>query len=105
MQRHPVDAHLPEGDDGFVPDRDLGPAWRTALRILWPAFLMAGVTEALVFSVVDPESLHWFGGASVNGSRQAIYTVSFFVFWLVTAVACSLTYALTTVTHDVRIGR
>ena len=27
------------------------------LQILWPAFLIAGVLEMLVFAVVDPEDL------------------------------------------------
>lgn len=84
---------------------EIGPAWRTALRIVWPAFLMAGVTEALVFSVVDPDTLHWFGGNPIEWSRQSIYSVSFFLFWVVISVACALTYALTTVTQDLRIGR
>ena len=30
-----------------------------ALNILWPAFVMAGVLETLVFVVVDPLELHW----------------------------------------------
>lgn len=29
--------------------------------ILWPAFLMASVLEALVFVWVDPAQLRWFG--------------------------------------------
>jgi hypothetical protein len=31
-----------------------------ALRILWPSFLVAGVLEGLVFSVIDPHELRWF---------------------------------------------
>ena len=29
--------------------------------IIWPAFLMAGVLEMLVFAMVDPQDLQWFG--------------------------------------------
>jgi hypothetical protein len=57
------------------------------LLVLWPAFVMAGVLEALVFVVVDPESLTWFGGPPVELSRQAVYTISFFIFWAVIAAA------------------
>jgi hypothetical protein len=57
------------------------------LLVLWPAFVMAGVLEALVFVVVDPESLTWFGGPPVDLSRQAVYTVTFFIFWAVIAAA------------------
>jgi hypothetical protein len=59
--------------------------------ILWPSFLMAGAMELLVFAMVDPEDMHWFGH-QLEFSRQGIYTVSFFAFWLV----CSLSGALTT---------
>ena len=40
-----------------------------ALQILWPAFLMAGVLEMLVFAVVDPAELHWFGGPAIGWPR------------------------------------
>lgn len=61
--------------------------------IVWPAFLMAGVLELLVFAVVDPQDLHWFGHA-LEMSRQAVYTLSFFAFWFVTALAGALTLLL-----------
>ena len=61
--------------------------------IAWPSFLMAGVMERLVFAVVDPQSMSWFG-QSFDMSRQAIYTISFFVFWLVISVAGALTVIL-----------
>jgi hypothetical protein len=64
------------------------------LAVLWPAFVMAGVLEALVFSVVDPATLTWFGGSPIEWSRQAIYTVSFFCFWGAIAVAAALTATL-----------
>lgn len=61
--------------------------------IIWPSFLMAGVLEVLVFAMVDPEDMHWFG-QSVQLSRQGIYTVAFFVFWLVTMLSSALTALL-----------
>ena len=61
------------------------------VAVLWPAFLMAGVLEALVFSLVDPGALHWLGGATVEAAPQAVYTVAFFVFWGVIALASGLT--------------
>jgi hypothetical protein len=67
-----------------------GPArWWAA--VLWPSFLMAGVLEALVFSLVDPGELHWLGGAAVEANHRAVYTVAFFVFWVVIALASGLT--------------
>ena len=29
--------------------------------ILWPAFLVGGVLEMLVFAMFDPQDMHWFG--------------------------------------------
>jgi hypothetical protein len=65
-------------------------AW---MGIMWPAFLSAGVLEMLVFAVVDPQDLHWMGHP-LEGSSQAIYTLTFFVFWGVTAVSSALTALL-----------
>jgi hypothetical protein len=61
--------------------------------ILWPAFLVAGGLEMLVFAMVDPQDLQWFG-QPVALSRQGIYTVSFFVFWGFTAASSMLTTML-----------
>ena len=44
--------------------------------IAWPAFLMAGVMEMVVFAFVDPEALQWFD-QPVNLSREGVYTVAF----------------------------
>jgi hypothetical protein len=65
-----------------------------ALTVLWPAFVMAGVLEALVFAVVDPELMSWFGGAPLGLSRQAVYTITFFIFWGVIATASAMTQLL-----------
>jgi len=68
--------------------------------ILWPAFLMAGVLEVLVFSLADPQELYWFGH-HLEFSRQALYTFSFFVFWLVTAMSGALTILLSLPPNEV----
>jgi len=67
---------------------------RQTLQILWPAFLMAGVLEVLVFALVDPQDLHWLGGAPIEASRQAIYTLAFLAFWGVIALAAAITALL-----------
>jgi hypothetical protein len=68
--------------------------------ILWPAFLLAGVLEILVFALVDPKDLHW-AGQPIELSRQGIYTLSFFVFWTVTAASSALTTWLSVSPSDV----
>lgn len=67
---------------------------RDWMGIAWPAFLLAAVLEMVVFAMVDPSDLHRFGGDPLGWSRQAVYTVSFFVFWGVTAASSALTVLL-----------
>lgn len=68
--------------------------WKQRLMwIAWPAFLAAGLLEMLVFAMVDPQDLHWFG-QPLQGSRQGIYTLSFFVFWAITAASSALSTLL-----------
>ncbi|SDL92296.1 hypothetical protein SAMN05428957_101120 [Oryzisolibacter propanilivorax] len=61
--------------------------------IAWPAFLMAGVLEMVVFAFIDPDALHWFD-EPLPLSRQGVYTVSFFVFWLVIMASSAVTTLL-----------
>ena len=68
-------------------------AAKKLMWIVWPAFLAACVLELAVFAVADPLELHW-AGQTLGWSRQAIYTVAFFVFWLISAGACTLTTLL-----------
>jgi hypothetical protein len=65
-----------------------------ALLILWPAFLMAGVLEALVFAVVDPMTLHWFGAEALAWSASAVYSGTFLIFWGVIATSGAITQLL-----------
>lgn len=68
--------------------------------IAWPSFLMAGVLELLVFAVIDPQDMNWFG-QHLDASRQAVYTLSFFVFWLVISIAGALTVILSLSSSEV----
>lgn len=61
--------------------------------IAWPAFLLAGVQEMLVFAVVDPHDLTW-AGEPLPLSRTGIYTVAFFAFWALMMVATAMTTLL-----------
>lgn len=67
---------------------------RRAMAVLWPSFLMAGVLEMLVFAMVDPATLRWFGGELVRLSPRAVYSLSFLLFWAVIAGAGALTALL-----------
>ena len=74
---------------------------RTWLIVGWPAFLVAGVLEMVVFAMVDPGDLHTFGGGRIDLSPQAVYTLAFFVFWAATAVAGALTLMLARPAEDI----
>lgn len=67
---------------------------RRAMSILWPAFLMAGVLEGLVFAVVDPGELSWFGGPAIAWPVQAVYSVTFLIFWGVITTAAAMSALL-----------
>ena len=64
------------------------------MGIAWPAFLLAAVLEMIVFAAVDPGDLHGLSGQPLGWTRQAVYTVAFFVFWAVTAAASALSVML-----------
>ena len=61
--------------------------------ILWPSFLVAGVAEAVFFTFFDPGELIVFGDALAAG-RMAVYSIGFFLFWLITATSSALTCLL-----------
>jgi hypothetical protein len=64
------------------------------MTILWPSFLMAGVLEGVVFSVVDPAELRWLGHVPIEASPQAVYTLSFLAFWALISTSGALTALL-----------
>lgn len=98
MPRHPG----PETDrsEGWAPvgaggTREAGVTLRHRLLVaLWPAFLMAGVLEVLVFAVLDPADMRGFSGERMGWSSQAVYTMSFLIFWAVISSATTLTALL-----------
>ena len=80
-----------QSPDSLMGDKEEALAQTSVLRqgvlILWPAFLAACLIEALVFSLIDPGEIHW-PGQMPQPSRQSVYSVAFFLFWVITA-ACN----------------
>ena len=72
---------------------DTGLLARRLMWVIWPAFLVAGVAELVFFSIFDPFDLHFFG-APLEMSRQAIYTMGFFGFWVLGIASSALTIFL-----------
>ena len=66
---------------------------RLLMGMLWAAFLLACTLEILIFSMVDPQTLHWMG-QSLQWSNQAVHTVAFFVFWAIGGLFSALTVVL-----------
>jgi hypothetical protein len=79
---------VPAASDSAGPPRRL-------MTVIWPAFVAACLLEALVFALVDPQDLRWTGH-QLALSRDAVYTLAFFVFWLASMVSSALTALLST---------
>ncbi len=73
-----------------IGDRRLG---RVMMFVLWPAFLMSAVAEGVFFSMIDPQELN-IVGLHLADSREAAYTVGFFLFWALFSLSSGLTWWL-----------
>jgi len=60
------------------------------IQVLWPSFLVAGVVEAIFFTVINPRELYFFG-APVHLDPLATYSIGFFAFWLICAASSLIT--------------
>jgi len=68
----------------------LPPAARVG-AIAWPSFFAAGVATMVFFAIVDPVELAAMTWPRASISREAGYTIGFFMFW-----ACTLSSSLFT---------
>jgi hypothetical protein len=64
--------------------------YRLLIWILWPSFLVAGMAEGLLFSVIHPQDLLFFGHLP-DVSDEGIYTIGFFLIWTFCEVSSALT--------------
>jgi len=62
---------------------------RMLMVVLWPSFLVAIVAEGIFFSLLDPHELAW-RAAGREMQPLAVYTLGFFFFWGVCALASLL---------------
>jgi len=72
---------------------------RLLIWILWPSFLVAGMAEGFLFSVVQPSDLVFFGHHP-HISDDGIYTIGFFLIWLFCGLSSALTAYLLSGTED-----
>jgi hypothetical protein len=71
--------------------------------ILWPSFIVGGVATAVFFTLFDPVELELFG-ANLGASRLAVYSVGFFVFWLLAAASSAMTCFFQRSSADINRG-
>lgn len=58
--------------------------------ILWPAFIVGGVAEAVFFTLIDPQELYLLG-EPVHWSSTAVYSTGFFLFWAIATASSAFT--------------
>jgi hypothetical protein len=66
-------------------------------QILWPAFLVAGVLEMVVFSWVDPGLLRL---GNWHPDTNTAYSLAFLVFWALVAAASCISHWLMSASTD-----
>lgn len=74
---------------------------RNLIWVLWPSFVMAGIAEAVFFTLVDPQELYLFG-SPVHFSPLATYSIGFFAFWALCAASSAFSCYLQRTAADVR---
>ncbi len=68
---------------------------RILIAVLWPAFLVAGLAEGVLFSMVDPQDIRVFG-MDLELSAKAIYTIGLCLLWGMCALSGMLSgYVIT----------
>ena len=84
----------PRTEDDSPVARRWPPRMRTVAAILWSAFLAACLGTLLTFAALDPQVIIdgvERGAAPWWLTRTGIYSIGFFLFWIVAAVAGMLT--------------
>lgn len=66
------------------------PVIQRVIAIFWPSFLTSGVATGAFFTLFDPLDLLQIAGLP-EISRMGVYSIGFFLFWLLTAITCALT--------------
>ena len=66
---------------------------RLLMTVLWPSFLMSCVSVGILFSLIEPEALTIHGN-SIELSDVVIYSIGFFIFWILGAITSGLTALL-----------
>lgn len=60
-----------------------------SIAVLWPSFISAGLATIIFFAAFDPHEL-LLATRFAEAGRLAVYSVGFFLFWVLTAFSCWL---------------
>lgn len=71
-------------------DKQKIPMIQHVASILWPSFITAGIANSLFFTFFDPTDLLYAGGYPPM-TNIAVYSIGFFMFWLLTCCSCFIT--------------
>ena len=66
---------------------------RLLMSILWPSFIMACVSSVVFFSLINPDALI-MQASSAELSNGFIYSITFFIIWILGAMTSALTALL-----------
>ena len=66
------------------------PLIQRLIAVLWPSFITSGIATGLFFTTFDPLDLLVLIGQP-DISRTGVYSIGFFLFWLLTTTTCALT--------------
>jgi len=67
------------------------PVIQQVISVLWPSFLTAGIATIFTFTFFDPQEIVACMGHNIRINRLGIYSLGFFLFWLLTSSSCALT--------------
>lgn len=70
------------------------PIVQRAGAIVWPSFFTACVMTTVFFALIDPVELRDISALKVDVSREAGYTIGFFMFWMASASSSLFTALL-----------
>ena len=66
---------------------------RLLMSVLWPSFIMASVSMGVLFGLFEPGTLA-LRSDGIELSNTMIYTIAFFIMWLLGALSSGLTAML-----------
>jgi len=66
------------------------PVIQRVIAVLWPSFITSGIATGLFFTTFDPLDL-LAASNQADISRMGVYSIGFFLFWLLTSSTCALT--------------